>query len=58
MTCQEAHKLVVQAQDGRLPLIKHLGLRFHVFICKSCTAFGRQMEFLRAACRSFPGDED
>lgn len=58
MNCHEAHKLVVQAQDSRLPLVKRLGLRFHLFICDACSAFGRQMEFLRAACRSFPGNED
>lgn len=58
MNCHEAHKLVIQAQDGRLPLVKRLGLRFHLFICGACTAFERQMAFLRAACRSFPGRED
>ena len=58
MNCKEAHKLVVQAQDMRLPLARRLALRFHLFICDACTAFERQMEFLRAACRSFPGDRE
>ena len=57
MNCHEAHKLVIAAQDSRLPLITRLGLRFHLFICDACTAFERQMALLRAACRSFPGDE-
>jgi len=58
MNCKEAHKLVVQGQDSRLPLAQRLALRFHLFICNACTAFERQMAFLRAACRSYPGDDD
>ena len=58
MNCREAHKLVVRSQDSRLTAVERLGLRFHLFICDACAAFRRQMDFLRAACRDFPGDRD
>jgi hypothetical protein len=58
MNCHEAHKLVIRAQDERLPWRQRLGLRLHLFICGACTAFDRQMAFLRAACRRFPGEPD
>ena len=57
MNCHDAHKLVIRAQDARLSLAERIGLRFHLFICAACTAFARQMDFLRAACRSFPGTD-
>jgi hypothetical protein len=56
MNCHEAHRLVVQAQDIHLPFARRVALRFHLFICDACTAFERQMRFLREACRSFSGD--
>jgi hypothetical protein len=58
MNCHQAHRLVVQAQDSRLPLARRIGLRFHLLICAACAAFERQMTFLRAACRSYPGEGD
>ncbi|HTY98535.1 MAG TPA: zf-HC2 domain-containing protein [Rhodocyclaceae bacterium] len=58
MNCRDAHKLVIRSQDEGLSLAERLGLRFHLFICTACAAFERQMDFLRAACRSFPGDGD
>ena len=58
MKCHDAHKLVIRAQDVRLSLVERIGLRFHIVICTACAAFERQIDFLRAACRSFPGSGD
>jgi hypothetical protein len=33
-------------------------LRFHLLICRACSSFEHQMEFLREACRRFPGNDD
>lgn len=57
MKCHEAHQLVIRAQDARLSVAERIGLRLHLLICRACAAFERQMEFLRAACRSFPGGD-
>lgn len=56
MKCRDAHKLVIRAQDERLPLPQRLALRFHLLICAACNNFRRQMDFLRDACRRFPGE--
>lgn len=56
MTCREAHRRVVQGLDVRLSLGQRLSLRFHLLICAACRSFERQMDFLREACRRFPGD--
>ena len=58
MKCHDAHKLVIRAQDARLSLAERIGLRVHLLICGACAAFERQIDFLRAACRSFPGSGD
>lgn len=57
MKCRDAHKLVIRAQDEPLPLVDRIALRFHLFICAACSNFRRQMDFLRTACRRFPGDD-
>lgn len=57
MNCHEVHQLVIRAQDVRLSLRERVGVRLHLLICSACAAFERQMAFLRAACRSFPGDD-
>lgn len=57
MKCRDAHKLVMRAQDQALPLTDRLALRCHLLICAACSNFRRQMDFLRAACRRFPGDD-
>lgn len=58
MKCREAHKLVIRAQDAPLTLKERIGLRFHLLICRACSAFDQQMAFLREACRRFPGNDD
>jgi hypothetical protein len=58
MNCREAHKLVIRAQDVHLPLRERLAVRFHLFMCSACASFERQLGLLRAACRSFPGDDE
>ncbi len=57
MNCREAHRLVVRAQDSRLPFRQRLAVRFHLAICTACTNFRQQMRFLREACRHFPGND-
>ena len=49
LTCKEATRLVSQGLDRKLGPWDRLRLRFHLAICDACTAFNRQMEFLRRA---------
>lgn len=57
MKCREAHQLVVRSQDSRLPLRLRIAVRFHLAICRACSNFRQQMNFLREACRHFPGND-
>ena len=58
MTCKEAHKLMIRAQDARLPLARRMGLRFHLFICDACANFNRQLAWLRAGMRALSNHDD
>lgn len=55
LTCREATRMMSEAQDRPLTPGERLSLRMHLLICRGCRAFDRQMDFLRAACRRWPG---
>lgn len=55
-TCKEAHRLVIEGQDRKLPLMEQIALRVHLMLCGACRRFEAQMDFLRQALRRFPGD--
>ena len=54
LSCKEVTRLVSQGLDRRLGLWDRLRLRVHLLICDACTAFSRQMEFLRRAVQRLP----
>ncbi len=45
-------------QDRELDRGERFALRMHLFICKACTNFDRQIGFLRRAFKSWPGPDD
>lgn len=50
LNCKEATHLLSEAQDRKLPAATRLRLEMHLLLCKGCTNFKRQMDFLRRAC--------
>jgi len=46
--CREAARLQSEAMDGPLRLRQRIGLRIHLFLCKWCRRYGKQIGFLRA----------
>jgi hypothetical protein len=46
-TCKEAARLQSAALDRPLAPMEKFGLRFHVLICRWCSAYGKQIKFLR-----------
>ena len=50
-TCKRATRLQSEAMDRRLSFSQKLGLRLHLFLCKWCRRYGRQLKFLRSAVR-------
>ncbi|HTP94710.1 MAG TPA: zf-HC2 domain-containing protein [Burkholderiales bacterium] len=58
LTCRQVSLLLSQAQERALSLPERLGLRLHLLLCDGCSNFRRQLEFIRAALRRYPGDGD
>jgi hypothetical protein len=49
LSCREAARLVLAAEDRRLNLSERLRLRLHMAICKGCPNFQQQVDFMRSA---------
>lgn len=50
-SCKKATRLQSLALDRPLRPLESIGLRFHLFFCKWCRAYGKQIRFLRSAAR-------
>ncbi len=50
-TCKQAHKLMAEACDHKLPWRERLALRLHLMICDACSNFGKQLALLAQAMR-------
>ncbi len=46
--CREATRLQSEALDQQLGLRQRIGLRIHLFLCKWCRRYGKQIGFLRS----------
>lgn len=53
LNCKEVTHLLSQAQDRQLSLAERLSLRLHLAICRGCSNFSGQIDFLRQACRRY-----
>ncbi|MCA0901553.1 zf-HC2 domain-containing protein [Microbulbifer agarilyticus] len=58
MDCKQATRLLSEQQERNLSRREKLALKFHVFMCKACRNFGRQMGTLRDLARSYAKGED
>lgn len=47
MNCDEATRLMSEAQERPLTLSEKTSLRFHTMMCTGCRRFGEQMTLLR-----------
>jgi len=59
MNCEQATRLLSEAQDRRLGAAERTVLRMHTWICSGCRNFGGQLGFLRQAMKGFaaqPGE--
>ena len=53
-SCEQAAKLSSQAMEQPLTPSERMLLRLHLMMCKRCSNFSRQIEFLRRASRKVP----
>ena len=56
MNCKEATRLMSEAQDRPLGGGEGASLKFHLFICRGCSNFRRQLAALRDICRRYPNE--
>lgn len=49
MKCDQASRLVSEAQDRRLGFRERISLRLHLWMCGNCRRFERQVGLLRGA---------
>jgi len=52
LSCKEATRLLSEALDRRLLLSERVALCFHLFICKLCRRYARQIRVLTDTLRS------
>ena len=48
-SCKEVTHLVLQAEDEALPLADRLAVRLHMYACRACPRFVKQVVFMRRA---------
>jgi hypothetical protein len=58
LSCREVTELLSQAQERPLGFFEHAGVRLHLLICRGCTNFRRQLDFIRMAIRRRRDDGD
>jgi hypothetical protein len=59
MNCQQATRLMSEAQDRPLSLKEQAELKVHTLICAGCRRFGEQMHLLRRFSKApQPRDKD
>ena len=53
MNCQQATKLLSDAQEKKLTLNEKTSVKIHVMMCSGCRNFGLQMDDLRGLTRRY-----
>jgi len=55
-SCRQASRLQSEALDHKLPILQRIGLRIHLFLCKWCRRYEKQIRFLRDAAHEHPNE--
>ncbi len=58
LNCREVTRLVLEGEDRHLSLGERVGVRVHLWICKACPAFTRQVRLMRSAMGSWRAYRD
>lgn len=53
LSCKDVSKLLSQARERRLGLWERVALELHLMMCKGCTNFRKQLNFISAAMRHY-----
>ena len=58
LNCKQASQLASQAMDEKLPYWKNVMLKMHLLLCRRCSSFTRQLDFLREASHRYRNNHD
>lgn len=53
LNCKQASLLTSRAMDEKLPFKERMGLRLHLWLCRNCSNFTKQLHFLRKVASHF-----
>ena len=56
--CREISRKVSESMDVQLPLHQRLSIRVHLFMCRYCARFKKQLLLLQAAGRAYEAQLD
>jgi len=51
LNCEKASQLASRAMDEELSFRQNMALKLHLLLCRGCSNFTRQLNFLREASR-------
>jgi hypothetical protein len=51
LTCKQASQIISQSLDNPLSRSVRLKLKFHLFICNTCTRFNQQLHLIKTAVK-------
>ena len=51
MNCKHAARLVSESMDRKLSFGERASMRFHLFMCRLCSGYSRELDLLREAAR-------
>ncbi len=51
ISCEEVARIVASGEQAEAGLRRRLALRFHLFMCRHCRRYVRQLELIDAAAR-------
>ncbi|MAT69271.1 MAG: hypothetical protein CMJ58_07060 [Planctomycetaceae bacterium] len=57
LSCEDAARLVSDAQERRLTFSERWGLRAHLAICTGCRRFRQQLKAIESAARKLAGQD-
>ena len=56
MSCEESTKLISESIDRKLPLMKRLGLKIHIMMCRFCGRYAVQLNFIEEVLGKYRRD--
>ncbi|MBL1260484.1 MAG: hypothetical protein COB33_008135 [Thiotrichaceae bacterium] len=51
LSCKKIGELLSQTMDRKLSFREWLGLKLHLFICKTCSCYDKQLQFVARSAR-------